>query len=126
MVRYDNAEVGLKEKIMKTPIIIFPFYTPGFDFIVVDGNKRLTRYVNEKKTFTKARIINTIYPEFFLFSVDWAMFICLYEVNSWLKSVQDFSDCKIFQNGILNMKIFNEQLNHIFLSKSNMHSFHKR
>lgn len=108
--RYDNSELLNKQQLKKSPIIIVPFVDVNRNYLVIDGNKRLTYRVQNHKMLTKFILLNDINNFDFIFSCDWAMYLLYYELDKCLVYKENIGEFKVvdFLNsqGFLNQQKF--------------------
>lgn len=82
---YFHSEVS-KTSIINNPVILYPFYLNNKSFLMVDGNHRFSYRLNNNKLFTKAIFLNSSNLSDFIFSIDWAMYMFLWEINGFLNN----------------------------------------
>lgn len=85
------------------PIVICPFILPNAKFVILDGNTRMNYYLENNKLFTRHIIYNITSKNDFLFSVDWAMYSFVNEINAF---IQDYRNKDKMESNVISSKIY--------------------
>lgn len=109
---YDSSIILDDRGVKSDPIVLCKFLLPNAFFLVVDGNTRLNYCIENHKLFIKYYLYEIKHKEDFLFSVDWAMYNFVNEVNM---ICQDHWNKKKMEANIQRSRIFNSS----FLAEAN-------
>lgn len=109
---YDSSIILDDRGVKHEPIVLCKFLTSNAKFIVIDGNTRLNHYIKNHKFLIRYYIYEINHKEDFLFSIDWAMYNFVNEVNI---ICQDHYNKRKMEENIRKSKIFNPT----FLAEAN-------
>ena len=101
---YDSSIVLDDRGVKPNPIVLCEFLLPNAFFLVIDGNTRLNYCIENHKRFIRYYCYKVKHKEDFLFSVDWAMYNFVNEVN---KICRDHCNKNKMESNIQKSKIFN-------------------
>ncbi len=107
-IKYEKLSIDKFNLNTKKPVILVPFILPDYNYIVIDGNKRLNFYYKENFNMVNSIIFNPVDTYDFLLSIDWAVYWFTNEINYL------FSE--------LNHDFINKIKNSIIYQKSNLFS----
>ena len=99
---------------INNPIILYPFYLGNKNFLIIDGNHRFSYRLNNNKLFTKAIFLDSANVSDFIFSIDWAMFMFVREINKFLSnSIIEDIEVYINKSGFLKSSYFRNVVDYV-------------
>ncbi len=111
-VSYDSSIILDDRGVKPNPIVLCKFLLQNTMFLVIDGNTRLNYCIKNHKRFIKYYLYEIRHKEDFLFSVDWAMYNFVNEVNMICR---DHYNKRKMEANIQKSKVFNSS----FLAEAN-------
>lgn len=108
---YPNV---LKSEINIKPIILYPFCLDNKSFLIIDGNHRFSYQLNNNKLLTKAIFMDSANLSDFIFSIDWAMFMFVWEANKLLNNlITEDIETYVNKSGFLKTNYFKAVVDYV-------------
>lgn len=85
-VSYNYFDKVDKNNLKNEPIILVPFFSPDLQYVVIDGNSRLSYYSRSHFARIKYCVLSPIEKRNFLLSIDWGMYWFSNEISTFLNS----------------------------------------
>ncbi len=118
IANYDSSIILDDRGVKPDPIVLCEFWLPNSKFLVIDGNTRLAYHLATHKWFVEYYTYEITHKEDFLFSVDWAMFNFVKEVNRILRNHRNKRKMEInIQNSKINNSSFIAEADRIYGGK---------
>lgn len=76
------SEMNVPNSFNNKPILMVPFILPDYNYLVIDGNRRLNFNIYNNLPYIKSIIYNPFNKSDFIFSIDWCMYWFSQEINS--------------------------------------------